>query len=232
MSPARKHQSLLAGISHQIGQPLTVLRGTLEMALLGDPSAIKYHDAIEEALQETDRLVSLAGLLRELAAVEELRGVDTVVSLQSPAQEVLSDMVPLTEAKGIEVETDYSGAPLIRGEAEHLRQIIMNLVDCFIQYAAEGATIRLATAREDSYACLEISVSETALTPDKLNALFQPFADRQRRPPAGTSGIGLAICFRAVEVLGGGVTVRSGSDRQLSVQLKFPAQNTQNTREK
>ena len=224
MSFARKHQSLLAGISHQIGQPLTVLRGTLEMALLGEPSAMKFHDAIEEALQETDRLVALAGLLRELAAVEELGGVNGTVGLQGPAEEVLSDMIPIAEAKGIKVETDFSGASPIRGDAEHLRQIIMNLVDCFIQYAAEGATLRLATVCENSSVCLEIAVSETDLTPDILNALFQPFADRQRRPPAGTSGLGLAICFRAVEVLDGEITTRSGSDGDLSVQLKFPAQ--------
>ncbi len=224
MSPGQKQQTLLAGISHQIGQPLTVLRGTLEMALLGEPSAMKFHTAIEEALQETDRLVSLAGLLRELAGVEELRGVDTVVSLQTPAEEVFSDMEPLAEAKGIRLETDYSGAPMIRGEAQYLRQIVMNLVDCFIQYAQEGATVRLATACENSHASLAISVTETDLTAEKLQELFEPFAARNRRPPTGSSGLGLAICFRAVEVLGGEVNVRCSADQQISVHLRFPAQ--------
>lgn len=224
MSPGQKQQTLLAGISHQIGQPLTVLRGTLEMALLGEPSAMKFHTAIEEALQETDRLVSLAGLLRELAAVEELRGVDTVVSLQTPVEEVLSDMEPIAEARNIRMETAFMGAPMIRAEAQYLRQIVMNLVDCFIQYAQEGATVRLATACEKPHASLAISVTETDLTAEKLHELFEPFADRNRRPPAGNSGLGLAICFRAVEVLGGEVTVRYSAEQKLSVRLRFPAQ--------
>ena len=223
MSPEAKHRTLLAGISHQIGQPLTVLRGTLEMALLREADSGLDRAAIEEALRETDRLVSLAGLLRELAAVETLHQIEARVGMCVPVKEVLRDMAPMAESRGIRMDSRLSGDPVVRGDEQHLRQIVLHLVDCCLQFTAEGASITLSVEEKGGEACLEIQMSDTELSPARLDEMFRPFSDRAHKAPGGDGSLGLAISHRAVEILGGTIAVDSENEKVRSIRLCFPA---------
>ena len=223
MSPEAKHRTLLAGISHQIGQPLTVLRGTLEMALLREADSGLDRAAIEDAMRETDRLVSLAGLLRELAAVETLHQVEASVGLCVPVEGVLQDMAPLAETRGIRMDSRLSGDPVVRGDEHHLRQIVLSLVDCCLRFTAEGASLFLSVEEKDGEARLDIQMSDTELTPERLEEMFRPFADGAKQAPGGDGGLGMAICHRAVEILGGNIAVDSENGKVRCIRLCFPA---------
>ena len=223
MISEKKQRTLLSGVSHQLGQPLTVLRGTLEMALLGDPSLDRYRASIEDALNQTDRLVSLAGLLREVAALEVLRQTKTVVELCPIVEEIVRDMEPLAEAQEVQLSMDFSSNPAVRGEVHPLRQTVMNLVDCCLRYTAPGGSLQLLVRTKGDRACLEIQAAKLELGPEEFSQMLNPFEPAQGKARLEENHtFSMAFCQRVMEILEGEVQVDSDGQRIEKIRLLFP----------
>lgn len=223
MTSEKKQRNLLAGVSHQLGQPLTVLRGTLEMALLGDPSLERYRTAIEEALTQTDRLVLLAGLLREVAALEVLRQTKTAVELCPIVEEIVRDMEPLAEAQEVHLSVDFTSSPSVRGETYPLRQAVMNLVDCCLRYTPSGGSLQLNVRSEAGTACLEIQTIKTELGAEEFSQMLNPFEPVQGKSLLDEGhSFSMAFCQRVMEMLEGRIQVDTDGQRVNKIRLYFP----------
>ena len=223
MTSEKKQRTLFSGISHQLGQPLTVLRGTLEMALLGDPSLERYRTAIEDALTQTDRLVSLAGLLREVAALEVLRQTKTVVELCPIVEEIVRDMEPLAEAQEVHLSVDFASRPSVRGEIYPLRQAVMNLVDCCLRYTAPSGSLQLVVRKEGESACLEVQTAKTELGAEEFSQMLNPFEPvKSKGRLEEDHSFGMAFCQRVMEMLEGRIQVDTDGQRVGKIRLYFP----------
>ena len=222
--PRQRRRTLLSGISHQMGQPLTVLKGTLEMALIIEPTPDQFRTTLEEAQRQTERMVGLAGLLRELAAVEALRDTDNVVDFSLPVQELVEDMKPLAQARGVQLDLHCRANPAIRGELQPLRQTFMTLVDCLIRFTPAGGSIQLTVQEEDGTGCLDVSVRGTQLSPGRVAQMLRPFepAHTRRGSLEEEQTLGMAFCQRVVEILGGHIQIDSEEDHLRKIRLSFP----------
>jgi signal transduction histidine kinase len=100
--------------------------------------------------------------------------------------------------------------PRYYGDRDRVKQIFINLVSNAIAHAAEGTvTVRLWTQADEFW----VAVTDTGdgISPEDLPRVFERFwrGDKSRNSNTGSSGIGLAITRRLVELQGGNIEVES-----------------------
>jgi len=228
---------VVAGLAHEIRNPLGGIRGAIQLlaADIGPrPSAQEYIDLV---LREVDRLAKLLGQLLELRPRGP--GKPTAVNIHR----ILDHVIALTDesAKGhaIRIARFYDPSlPEVRGDADSLTQLLLNLVQNAVQAVASlppgsKGEVRLTTRVETDYhvtnaaarvrgrgRLLRIDVEDNGpgIPAEVQPNLFSPFVTTK---PKGT-GLGLAICQRIVSDHGGTIRFDSDPGRTL-FRLTLPA---------
>ena len=115
----------------------------------------------------------------------------------------------------------------VRTDENKLRQVLMNLMSNAIKFTDQGGVSVRTDLREDDLQELLFEVEDTGqgITPEEIDALFEPFVQTQSgRQQAGGTGLGLPICRRYVELMGGRLSASSvpgqGSVFRFSVQIE------------
>jgi CheY-like chemotaxis protein len=121
------------------------------------------------------------------------------------------------DEKGLELFCDLGpGVPeTVRGDPGRLQQVIANLVSNAIKFTAQGevglrATLE-RTPEQPSFMHFTVSDTGIGIPPDKQQAIFEPFvqADSSTTRQHGGTGLGLTICSRLVNAMGGRIWVKS-----------------------
>jgi len=116
------------------------------------------------------------------------------------------------------------GIPSIRGEPDHLRQLLINFILNAAEASPEGGEIvvRLRRIARDGSGLerVEIAVMDhgTGISPDDLKLVWDPLFTTK----ADGTGLGLAICRQIVEEHGGSVVIRSRLDEGTAVTVTLP----------
>jgi two-component system nitrogen regulation sensor histidine kinase GlnL len=220
-------EALAAGLAHEIKNPLAGLQGSAELlAREAEGSARDYAQVIAREAKRVD------GLVRELL---DLARPTALQAAPLDVHEVLGDVAVL--ARGIPgadrvafVERFDPSLPRVVGDAEKLKQVVLNLVrnalDALngrpaprIVFETGVASLRLrqASGRTRPLARLSVQDNGPGIPDAMLHRLFTPFATSK---PAGT-GLGLAISRRIVEAHGGRIEVknRAGGGAEANVYL-------------
>lgn len=187
-------------IAHELGAPLTAMRGYAEM--LGDP-------AVSPHVQRRARTVIVAETRRLARLVQDLtHGVEFELDLGAcDLAALLREQAELARAQvGERLELSLPSRPVpLLGDRDRLAQVIGNLLSNAIKYATLG-TIRVALAAQPDQVRLDVIDHGPGIPPDRLEAIFEPrvrlprpgFADR----PSG-QGLGLHVARQIVERHGG-----------------------------
>jgi two-component system, OmpR family, sensor kinase len=204
-----RQQTLVADTSHELRNPLMVVRGNLDL-LVHELPADQRLEAVTEAREEVDRMARLVGDLLFLADADTLGSIDrSNVELDDILAEIARDASRVNPEHIIDLNAN--DPVIVLGDAERLRQLIWNLVENAIRYTPDGGTINLALRRRSRVA--EISVSDTGIgiPEEHLPYIFNRFyrVDRGRSRALGGTGLGLAIVRQVAETHGGHVRVRS-----------------------
>jgi two-component system nitrogen regulation sensor histidine kinase GlnL len=220
-------EALAAGLAHEIKNPLAGLQGSAELlAREAEGSAREYAQVIAREAKRVD------GLVRELLDLARPAALQTE---PLDVHAVLGDVAVL--ARGIPgadrvtfVERYDPSLPRVVGDAEKLKQVVLNLVrnalDALhdrpapqIVFETGVASLRLRQASGRTRPLARVSVQDNGpgISNGMLQRLFTPFATSK---PAGT-GLGLAISRRIVEAHGGRIEVknRSGGGAEANVYL-------------
>ncbi len=231
--------TLVAGIAHEINNPLGIIAGYSEALLdrAHDPALAKargFEDFPEylrtihgEIFRCKDILRSLlefarpsGGTFREIDINELIKEV--LLLLQHRTQK-------LKHTLGLDLDRDV---PKIYADAGSLRQLLMNLLLNAIYFTPEGGTISIRTAQDDParedgrVVCpsrVRLSVSDTGegIAPDILNKVFDPFFTT--KPVGEGTGLGLTICHRIVEQHGGAIDVASEVGKGTTFTITLPS---------
>ncbi|MGE5532324.1 MAG: ATP-binding protein [Bacteroidota bacterium] len=186
-----------AAASHELRTPLQALSGHLEVALSRDRSAEDYRVALDEALSQTKRLISL---VRDLLLLNQLDTAAApppgeLVSVADLCERAVQHLASLAAERDLHVELDLEGEGEIVAPPTHADMLIRNIVDNAVKYASPGGDVRLRL-REIATG-VEVTIFNTAPGEPKLDttALFEPFfrPEAARSSSAG-NGLGLAIC--------------------------------------
>jgi two-component system OmpR family sensor kinase len=240
---------LLADTSHELRNPITIIRGNL--ALLrraGVPDASRT-EAVVEAEEEAARMGRLVGdllLLARADAGETPSFQREEVDLGDLAHEVVERARPEAGSRALTVTTEADCVVL--GDRDRLKQLVANLIENAIRYTPadgrvqvavrgtalqqRGAAVRSRNAREPGtsidMALLTVSDSGIGISPADLPHVFERFyrADKARSRALGGTGLGLSIAQYVAQTHGGSIMAASGGANRgstFTVQLPLAA---------
>jgi len=206
----------LANMSHELRTPLNGILGitqVLKQGVYGDVNS-RQEARLQNVLDSGSHLLNLVNDLLSLARVEshqpELQLVTIDVYELSIA--VVQMVQPLIEAKHLRLETDIAeDSGSVVGDAQRLRQILVNLLDNACKFTPEGGRLGLSVLGGDKEVTFVVWDSGIGIRSDRLQDVFEPFVqvdDDYDRRYAGT-GLGLALVKRLTELHGGSVAVKS-----------------------
>jgi len=208
---------MAAGIAHEIRNPLGIIRATATRLkkLHGDPaSPDEKFDYIEE---EVDRLSAVLDGYLGFARDEAPRFAS--LDLVALVQRTLRLMQPELESARVSLETEMPASCSVRGDAQRLRQLLMNLVLNAVQAMNGGGRLRVQVRTEESFACLAVADSGSGIPPALRNRVFEPFFTTKEKG----SGLGLAIVQRIVEEHQGQIQLEAPAGGGTRVEVRLPS---------
>lgn len=218
-----------ADASHELKTPLTVLRADIERAMTTPGAPADQLVPLEEALAETTRMADLVDSLLTLARADEGRFevVQEPVALEPLVRDVHETALILGEAAGLTVTLGAVEPGTVRGDAQRLRQLFLNLVTNAIKYTPREGTIELSLVRRVEGLSVIVKDSGIGIAGADLPFVFDRFwrADRARTRGGerGGTGLGLAISQWIAQAHGGSLTVQSRLGRGSTFTATFPA---------
>lgn len=217
-----------ADASHELCTPLTVLKGTTQVALLEPHDLEEYENVLKSNLEEIERLSVLTSSLLQLARADagEQQLSQELVVLNEVIDDVHARLSPMAAERGVTLSADTAPIILIEGDQVALRQIIFNLAHNAIRYTPSGGTVHLALA-ELNHGEVGISITDNGIgiAPDSLPHIFERFyrSSQARSHESMGSGLGLAICQTLAEAHNGRIEVESSLNKGSRFTLILPA---------
>ena len=222
---------VLGTVAHDLKNPLGVILGRSEMMnellSLTPPNIERARGQIEQIRSSVARMTSMVDELINDAMLDAedivLRPAD--IDTAGIVATVIDANAPLAERKGQMLV--YSGPDALPGRADpdRLREAIDNLVSNAVKYSPPGG--RILVSLDSSEAGHQISVTDSGpgLTPEDEQRLFGRFQRLSARPTGGESstGLGLFICRRIVELHGGRITATgNGAGKGATFAITLP----------
>ncbi len=210
---------ITGGVAHEIKNPLNAISLRLDLlrARLGEPEEelMAEIDILSNEVRRLDRVVK--------TFLDFSRPVDvklTEVDLVAIAKEVADLTTPQAKLANIQVwfEDSAESAP-IRGDADMLKQAILNLVLNAIEAMKNGGNLWLRVSRDGGAVILNVSDDGPGIPADAQDKVFQLYFTTKLRG----SGIGLAMTFRAVQLHNGTINFSTELGRGTAFQMTFPA---------
>ena len=204
----------LANMSHELRTPLNAIIGYAEM--LEESDELKDFPQVREDLGKI--LISGRHLLTLINDVLDLSKIESggmevhaeEFSLRQLIDDIRVSIEPQMQANGNRLEIDCSSNIIMHSDELKLRQILINLLGNAARFTENGSVSLHAGSKNDD---VEIIVKDSGIgmTPNTIGKLFRPFmqADSSTTRKYGGTGLGLALCRKYVEMLGGSIAVES-----------------------
>lgn len=207
---------LAAGIAHEIRNPLTSLRGFIQ--LLEDSLEEKQKRYCEIMLGELDRINFIVSELLVLAKPQGVKFQQKDIA--SIVQNVISFLDSQANLNNIRIHTSFqSQLPMISCEENQLKQVFLNICKNAIDALPEGGEIYVDVYREP-HSHVRVSIRDTGCGIDSVHIprLGEPFYTTKEN---GT-GLGLMISSRIVEDHGGSINIESQWQQGTTVSILLP----------
>ncbi|MBI3810921.1 MAG: GAF domain-containing protein [Nitrospirae bacterium] len=214
-------------VSHELRTPLTSIKGFAEILLsYQDVDQKTQKEFISIIHEESERLTRLINDILDLSKIESGK-TDWHIQSISPFEIVAraaKSLRALALEKNLPIVIEVPETlPRIRGDADHLIQVLDNLLSNAIKFSNRG-NITIKGARVD--AMVRISVQDTGIgipesDAEKIFDKFHQLGDTRSGKPRGT-GLGLAICREIVQYLGGKIWCESQTGKGSRFHFTLP----------
>jgi len=215
---SRAKSEFLANMSHEVRTPLNGIIGMTDLILDTQVTA-EQKDYLETIKLSADALQVVINDILDFSKIEAGR-ID-LEEIEFDARDcvegVMRTMALRADEKGIELLCDISpDVPVaVIGDSGRLRQVLLNLVGNALKFTSEGEVgLKITTdSVDEKQSILHFVVFDSGIgiAPEKLEMIFDAFnqADASTTRKFGGTGLGLTICKRLVEMMGGRIWVES-----------------------
>lgn len=204
----------LAVMSHELRTPLNTILGYTHLLLEEATSPQIRRDYLEAVRSGGDALRGVFQEVLDFAAIE--RGAIKVcmepVDIRQLVRQVIAAMQPPHRCERLVADIHDAIPSKIWADENKLRQVILNLVANALKFTPHGdVTIRCGMEAAGQRLAVEVIDHGIGMEEEEIPRLFEPFtqAESTTRRRYGGAGLGLAICKRFLEAMGGSIAAKS-----------------------
>ena len=225
----------LAGMSHELRTPLNAINGFSEMMskeMFGPLENEKYREYIEDIHRAGVHLLAMVEDTLDIAKIEAGRMELQLepVWLGRVAEDAINMTAGGKRGKSLDMRIELSpDLPRLTGDLRALRQIAINLVSNARKFTASGGSVTLrAKMAPDDGILFEVSDTGIGIPEEEITKVVEPFyhLNTALDPDQDSSGLGLSLVKRLVELHGGDLSIVSTVGKGTVVNCKFPPSRT------
>ncbi|RBW69001.1 ATP-binding protein [Bacillus taeanensis] len=209
---------LAAGIGHEIRNPLTSLKGFIQLLhseIHNSSNSDQYFEIILSELQRLEEIINEFVLLsKPKTTLFEMKNVRTVLN------ETMALLESQATLKNVEIAAKFQNdLPLVRCESNQLKQVFINFIKNGIEAMPNGGKLSVHAQQTSSEEiCIQIQDNGIGMDTDSLNQLGKPFYTTKEK---GT-GLGLMVSFKIIRDHLGHVKVRSKQGKGTTFEVYLP----------
>ena len=218
----------LANMSHEIRTPLNAILG-FGAILERDPSLSEKQASQVKIINRSGR--HLLRLINDVLDMSKIEADKMVLNLADMSlYDLLADMDGMfrsrSEAKGLRfiLEKQEELPDHVIGDEAKLRQVLVNLLGNAVKFTGSGY-VSLNVRQEDSSLVMDIKDTGPGIPKEDQELIFDPFRQSEAGRLSGGTGLGLGICRKLVQIMGGDLSVESvlgdGSTFHLTLPLEI-----------
>jgi PAS domain S-box-containing protein len=206
---------LAAGVAHEIRNPLTSLRGFVQLL---QKRIDGYKEYFQIMLSELDRINDIVSEFMVIAKPQ-------VVNFEmKDLRKILHDVNSLLDTQAIlnnvqiHIEITDDDIPLINCEENQLKQVFINILKNAIEAMTDGGNIVIQMKLDDNKVVIRFIDEGCGISEERLPMLGEPFYTTKEK---GT-GLGLMVCHKIIEAHHGTLHIKSQIDKGTTVDLNLP----------
>jgi signal transduction histidine kinase len=225
----RAKADFLASMSHELRTPLNAIGGYVQLVEMGihGPVTPDQQAALTRVRSSQQHLLSLINDVLAFAKLEagqiELQRDTFAADELFTSLETL--LAPQAAAKNIRLLAECGTGAYLVGDAERVRQILLNLAGNAVKFTPPGGEVVLRCVRKGERVEISVIDNGPGIPAEKHESIFDPFfqVDRRLSNPREGVGLGLAISQDLAAAMSGAITVDSEPGRGSTFTLSLPA---------
>ncbi|SHK84120.1 two-component system sensor histidine kinase AtoS [Desulforamulus aeronauticus] len=208
---------LVAGVAHEIKNPLTSISGYIQFWLKNKAPTVKSLNTIYREVRRLDSIVN-----KLLFFTKPTNAVLTQLNINSFISRVLNFFIETHVDDITFVALPKEGLPEVKLDSDQMEQVLMNIIYNAVQAMPQGGQVSVSTGYLDSEKMVYIDIQDTGsgIPEDILNQLFDPFFTNRAK---GT-GLGLTIADQIIRAHGGRIEISSKLGSGTRVRVLLPAE--------
>lgn len=213
-----------ANAAHELRTPLAVMQ--LQIDLYNSSKHPNNDTSAQQTISMiTEQTERLSKMVRTLLDMSELQTIarDEEIAISALVEEVLADLEPLAQEKGINLIEKCDNV-LLMGSDILIYRLVYNLVENAIKYNFSGGTVTVNATQQNSQLHLTVEDTGKGIPEELKERIFEPFfrLDKSRSRELGGVGLGLALVREIVRVHNGSILVKNNANSGTTFEVIFP----------
>ena len=215
-----------ADVSHELRNPLSAVKGEIEVAVSRKRDAADYRETLHNCLERIDDLIKMVNDLFLISRFDAKKYELNLsrINLAEVLGEMYDFFLPMAQEKNIHFVIERCDTVFASVDRHKILQLLSNLMDNAVKFTPENQSITLSLIQHSHEAELKVTDSGMGIPENDLENIFKRFyqVDPSRSGDERGAGLGLHICKRIAEIHGGSIAATRNKTKGVTFTVRLP----------